>query len=170
MYEVSSSQCNPSESDSCWIIREPRSADAEVRGKMRKILTLVTKVFHRTPSQLQRAGLFGQFTLQTCSDKWKCQTKVKHGFKAALRRVLHVRWAHIYLARLSWWLSWLGSCRRLPPGSPGPRVCRWRLLEGKMEKGEWRTRRGRTWWKVERRRGQKTAEKRGEERWWWHTG
>lgn len=64
------------------------------------------------------------------SDKWECQTKVKHGLKAAaLRRVLHVRWAHVYLARLSWWLSWLGSCTRLPPGSPAPRPCRWRWLE-----------------------------------------
>lgn len=95
------------------------------------------KRFYRLPiNYIQLFGSWERVSLADgggqshTGDKWECQSKVKHGLKAAaLRRVLHVRWAHVYLARLSWWLSWLGSCTRLPPGSPVPRPCRWRWLE-----------------------------------------
>lgn len=48
---------------------------------------------------------------------------------SGLRCVPSVSRENVYLARLSWWLSWLDSCTRLPRGSPGPRLSHWRWLE-----------------------------------------
>lgn len=157
-----------------WCPKEVPS-DIEIK-KIKKTFTVVTHSFHLTTLQLVGTRncwrlLADKVTLRTHSDKWKCHTKVKHGFEAALLYcVLHVRWAHTYLARLSWWLSWLGSCTRLPPGSPGPRPFHWRSLEG----GEWgeevrrkgcRTERERRRWRVKRRKkqGKREKEERGDD-------
>lgn len=99
-------------------------------GKVKKAQNIPSSHWIVVGSRSRWRQMAEKLMLGTQSDKWKCHSKVKHGFEAALLYfVLHMRWVHIYLARLSWWLSWLGSCTRLLHGSPGPRLCRWRLLE-----------------------------------------
>lgn len=63
--------------------------------------------------------------------KYKMKVKRLSGtlLASGLRCVPSVSRENVYLARLSWWLSWLDSCTRLPRGSPGPRLSHWRWLE-----------------------------------------